>query len=114
MFVFALVNRPYILDILPNKSVVRHFVNAGFDTYLIDWGMPSHADRNRTLATYMDGYLANVVDYVCQRTGAPRTSLLGYCMGGTMSAMFTALHPEKVQNLILLAAGIDFSTRKGS
>ena len=41
LFVFALVNRPYILDILPSKSVVAHFVNAGFDTYLIDWGKPT-------------------------------------------------------------------------
>jgi polyhydroxyalkanoate synthase len=113
VFVFALVNRPYILDILPNKSVVRHFVDAGFDTYLIDWGVPSHAHRQHTLATYVDGYLPNVADFVCRRTGAPRASVLGYCMGGTMSAMFAALHPEKVQNLILLAAGIDFSTRQG-
>ena len=33
-------------------------------------------------------------------------------MGGTMSAMFTALHPQCVKNLIMLAAGIDFSTRE--
>ncbi len=39
LFVFALVNRPYILDILPGKSVVSHFVQAGFDTYLADWGL---------------------------------------------------------------------------
>ena len=49
VFVFALVNRPYILDILPNKSVVRHFVDAGFDTYLVDWGVATHADRHHSL-----------------------------------------------------------------
>src|SRR4051794_35362736 len=31
VFVFALVNRPYILDLKPNKSVISHFVNRGFD-----------------------------------------------------------------------------------
>ncbi len=113
VFVFALVNRPYILDILPNKSVVGQFVRAGFDTYLIDWGIPTHSDRHLTLETYINGYLANVLDYLEERTGSSKASLLGYCMGGTMSAMFTALHPEKVQNLILLAAGIDFTTRDG-
>ena len=51
--------------------------------------------------------------HIRQRTGSAKASLLGYCMGGTMSAMFTALHPECVKNLILLAAGIDFSTREG-
>lgn len=113
VFVFALVNRPYILDLLPGKSVVGHFVEAGFDTYLIDWGIPKHADRHHTLDTYINGYLQNVLDHVKKRTGARKVNILGYCMGGTMSAMFTALHPDEVENLILLAAGIDFDTREG-
>ena len=61
IFVFALVNRPYILDILPNKSVVSHFVKAGFDTYLIDWGVATDADRHLTLDDYINSYLRNVV-----------------------------------------------------
>jgi polyhydroxyalkanoate synthase len=113
VFVFALVNRPYILDILPNKSVVSHFVKAGFDTYLIDWGTAIDADRHLTLDDYVNGYLRNVARHVRKRSGTAKVSLLGYCMGGTMSAMFTALHPEYVKNLILLAAGIDFSAREG-
>ena len=113
LFVFALVNRPYILDILPGKSVVNHFVRAGFDTYLIDWGVPTYADRHLTLDTYVNGYMLNVIDYLAERTGAEQANVLGYCMGGTMSAMFTSLHQEYVKNLILLAAGIDFSTREG-
>jgi len=113
IFVFALVNRPYILDLKPDRSVVNHFVRHGFDTYLVDWGAPSHADRFLTLDDYINGYLANIVDFVRERTDAPRVNILGYCMGGTMSAMFTALHRDPVKNLILLAAGIDFSTRDG-
>ena len=45
LVVFALVNRPYILDLKPGKSVVHHFISAGFDTYNIDWGVPTDADR---------------------------------------------------------------------
>lgn len=113
IFVFALVNRPYILDLLPHKSVVRHFVDAGFDTYLVDWGAPTPADRHRTLDSYINGYLQNIIDFVQERHGVDSVNILGYCMGGTMSAMFTALYPQRVRNLILLAAGIDFSTRDG-
>jgi len=113
LFVFALVNRPYILDIYPNRSVVAHFVKAGFDTYLIDWGTPTAADRHLDMDSYVHGYLRNVVKYLRQRTDAPQVSVLGYCMGGTMSAIFTALYPEYVKNLMLLAAGIDFATRDG-
>jgi polyhydroxyalkanoate synthase len=113
VFVFALVNRPYILDLRPGKSVVEHFIHAGFDTYLVDWGVPDEAERHLTLDDYINGALVNVVDYLCERTGSDRVNILGYCMGGTMSAMFTALHPECVRNLMLLAAGIDFSGRDG-
>jgi polyhydroxyalkanoate synthase len=113
IFVFALVNRPYILDLKKGRSVVEHFVNRGFDTYLIDWGAPTGADRHLTLDDHVNGYIGNVVDFVCERAGTSQASLLGYCMGGTMSAMYTALHQDRVRNLMLLAAGIDFSTREG-
>ena len=111
LFIYALVNRPYILDLKPGRSVVANFVERGFDTYLVDWGVPTYADRHLTLDDYINGYLANVLDYLRQRCGVDQANVLGYCMGGTMSAMFTALHPERVRNLILLAAPIDFATQ---
>jgi polyhydroxyalkanoate synthase len=113
LFVFALVNRSYILDLKKGKSVIEQFVKHGFDVYLLDWGVPTQADRFRTLEDYVDGYLRNVVDHIRESTASDRVSILGYCMGGTMSSMFTALYPERVRNLILLAAGIDFATREG-
>jgi len=113
VIVFALVNRPYILDLKVGRSVVSHFVERGFDTYLIDWGSPTYADRHLTIDDHVNGYISNVVDFVRERAGAAQVSLLGYCMGGTMSSIFTALHQERVKNLILLATGIDFSTREG-
>lgn len=112
LVVFALVNRPYILDLLPHKSVVRQFLDAGFDVYLIDWGVPSPSDRHLTLDDYVERYLHHVVEHVCSVTDQQRTSVLGYCMGGTLSAMYTALHPEMVRNLMLLAAPIDWSQRE--
>lgn len=111
--VFALVNRPYIVDLKEGRSVVAHFVNKGFDTYLIDWGAPNQADRFLTTDDYVNGYLKNCVDYVNERCGTKKASLMGYCMGGTLSTMFTALHQDVVKNLILLATGIDFATREG-
>lgn len=113
LFVFALVNRPYILDLKEGKSVVSHFVQRGFDTYLLDWGIPSEADRHLTLDDHTNGYLLNVVEHLCERLDVPQVNVLGYCMGGTMSAMFTSLHQELVKSLILLAAGIDFGNRDG-
>jgi len=111
LMVFALVNRPYILDLLPHKSVVQRFLQAGFDVFLIDWGVPGDTDRHNTLEYYIEGLLHNAVGHVCEYTGHPQVSLLGYCMGGTMAAMYTSLHPERVRNFILMAAPIDWSDR---
>lgn len=113
VFIYALVNRPYILDLKPGRSVVANFVERGFDTYLVDWGVPRQADRHLTLDDYINGYLVNVFDYLRERTGVRNAHVLGYCMGGTMSAIFAALHPERVRNLILMAAPIDFATNEG-
>lgn len=111
LFVFALVNRPYILDLRSGKSVVSHFVNAGFDTYNIDWGKPNDGDRQLGLEDYVLTYMDNCVDRICERTGQSRVNLLGYCMGGSMSVMYAALRPEKIRNLVLMAAPVDWSAR---
>jgi polyhydroxyalkanoate synthase len=109
---YALVNRPYILDLQPDKSVIRQLLARGFDVYMIDWGAPSAADRSLTLHDYVCGFLKNVTDFVCEDQNVKKVNLLGYCMGGAMSTMFTAVYPELVKNLILLAAPIDFSSRE--
>jgi len=110
---YALVNRPYILDLQADRSVVRQLLKRGFDVYLIDWGVPTAADRSLALADYIGGFLKNVAAYVCKSSGSRQLNLLGYCMGGTMSTIYTALHQEQVRNLILMAAPIDFSGNEG-
>ncbi len=112
-FVFALVNRPYIMDLKEGRSIVANYVKAGFDTYLIDWGTPTRAERFLNTDDYVNGYMLNVVEHLREKVGSDKVNLLGYCMGGTLSTMFTAIHQDLVKNLILLATGIDFSTREG-
>ncbi len=111
--VFALVNRLYILDLMEGRSVVSHFVNNGLDACLIDRGKLTARDQHLRLEDYVNGYLDNVIDTIRDRTGSEKVSVLGYCLGGTMSSMYTATHQEKVRNLILLAAEIDFATDEG-
>ncbi len=109
ILIFALINRPYILDLRPGKSVIAHFVQRGFDCYNIDWGVPADGDRELGLKDYVLRYIDHVVDDVRERCGVEQVNLLGYCMGGSMTAMYAALRPEKVRNVMLMAAPVDWS-----
>ncbi len=60
LFCYALVNRPYIVDLQPDRSVIRRLLDRGFEVYLIDWGVPSAADRSMTLKDYIDGLMKNL------------------------------------------------------
>jgi len=111
LFCYALINRPYILDLLPSKSVVQRYLEQGFEVFMIDWGVPSDSDRVLTLHDYVCGRLASVVDFVLRDRGVEQLHLLGYCMGGTLATFFAALEPHRVRTLTLLATPIDFSSR---
>src|SRR3990172_9486757 len=113
LIVYALVNRYYILDLQPDKSVIKKLLEEGFDVYVIDWGYPSGVDRYLTLDDYVNGYINNAVDKIKERSGLDKITLLGVCQGGTFSVMYAALHPEKVKNLITLVAPINFDTNIG-
>ena len=113
LVVFALINKPFILDLQPDRSVVRRLLEAGHDVYLIDWNEPSRLDRHLTIDDYVNRYIDNCVDVVRERSGVDRINLLGYCMGGTMTTMYTALHGEKVRALGLMAAGLCFDGTGG-
>jgi polyhydroxyalkanoate synthase len=112
LFCYALINRPYILDLQADKSVIRRYLEQGFHVYMIDWGVPSDADRNLTLDDYVCGFLRDVVEFILREHGCPSHHLFGYCMGGTLSALFTAQYPDQVKTLTLLAAPIDFAGRE--
>lgn len=105
---YALVNRPYMTDIQENRSTVRGLMDAGQDVYLIDWGYPDRSDRFLTLDDYINGYLDRCVDAVAEHAGVDKINLLGICQGGVFSLCYTALHPEKVRNLITMVTLVDF------
>jgi polyhydroxyalkanoate synthase subunit PhaC len=113
LLVYALINKPYIMDLQPGLSVVESLLRRGLDVYLIDWGTPDRSDKDLRIHDYVNGYVDRAMDVVRETSGVDRPHLLGYCMGGTFAAMYAALHPEKVRTLALMAAGLDFDTRSG-
>ena len=110
MIVYALVNRPYMMDLQPDRSLIRRLLELGLDLYLIDWGYPDGADRYIDLNDYINGYLHRCLDVVLREQRVPAANLLGVCQGGTFSLCYTALHPERVRNLITMVTPVDFQT----
>jgi polyhydroxyalkanoate synthase len=108
LLVPSLINKYYILDLLPNKSYVEFLVNQGFSVYLIDWGVVDDADKFWTLERYIQTFLRKAVKKIRKAEYAEKVSMIGYCMGGTMALIYTVLFPQTVANLILLATPVDF------
>jgi polyhydroxyalkanoate synthase len=113
LIVYALVNRPYMVDLQEDRSLVRNLLARGLDVYLIDWGYPGPADRWLTLEDYIEGFVDDCVDVLCERHGVDRMNILGICQGGTFSLCYAALHPEKVGNLITMVTPVDFHRKEG-
>lgn len=113
LIVYALVNRQYMLDLQPDRSFIRNLLKLGLDIYIIDWGYPTKVDMYLTMDDYINGYIDNCVDAIRRDTKIDKVSLMGICQGGTFSTIYSALHPEKVQNLVTLVAPFDFSTNDG-
>ncbi|HWR67465.1 MAG TPA: class III poly(R)-hydroxyalkanoic acid synthase subunit PhaC [Desulfomonilia bacterium] len=111
--VYALINRETMLDLQPERSVVRNFLQAGIDLYMIDWGYPSRKDKYLTIDDHVNGYMDNIIDHVRERVGVDKVNLMGICMGGTFCVIYSALHPDKVKNLVTTVCPTNFDTDQG-
>lgn len=109
LVVYAFINRHYILDLLPGVSIVRNLLDQGFDIYATDWGTPGAYDKELTISHYVNNHLDRAIDYVRQHSNSEKVSILGYCWGGDLALMYASLRPEKVANVVTLAAPGDFS-----
>jgi polyhydroxyalkanoate synthase subunit PhaC len=107
--VYAFIGRHYILDLVPEVSVVRNLQKQGFDIYATDWGTPSAYDKDLTIGHFVNRYMDKSVDLIRETTKSDKVSLFGYCWGGDLVLMYAALHPEKVKNVITIATPGDFS-----
>ncbi|WP_310170229.1 class III poly(R)-hydroxyalkanoic acid synthase subunit PhaC [Neobacillus niacini] len=110
LMVYALINKPYILDLTKGGSLVEYLVNQGFDVYMIDWGTFGYEDRNMKMDDFIMDYIPRAVKKVLRTSKADEVSILGYCMGGTMTSVFAALHPElPIRNLVFMTSPFDFA-----
>ncbi|MGY1530022.1 class III poly(R)-hydroxyalkanoic acid synthase subunit PhaC [Luteimonas sp. A649] len=110
LIAYALVNRPYMVDLQDNKSLVRQLLARGEDVYIIDWGYPDRSDRFLDLEDYIERFIGGAVDHLRDRHRLDAINLLGICQGGAFSLSYAALNPAKVRNLITMVTPVDFHT----
>lgn len=105
VIVYAPVNSYHIMDIRRGRSIVEHFVSAGFDVYLVDWGR--QLNNKPSLSEYVD-YIHKSIEEVKKITHSKQVSILGYSWGGVLSMIYSSIRQENVKNLILQSAHVDF------
>lgn len=110
LVVYALVNRPEMIDLHRGRSFVESLVAKGHEVYLIDWGHASSDDPTLGLEDYVLRYLDFCVDFLREYLALERVSLLGICQGGTFSICYASLFPQKVERLITAVTPVDFHT----
>ena len=114
LLVFALMNRPYILDLRPGHSFVEFMVKQGYDLYLLDWGSPGLEDKNLKFDDYTLDYMPRAIRKMKAISGSKEFSMLGWCIGAILATVYSALRAEDgLRNLILLTAPLDFSDKQG-
>ena len=109
---FAIMNRHDVLDLQPDRSLMKKFLDEGLDIYIMDWGYPSKADRFLTMEDYILGYMNSAVDFIRKSHGIQKINKMGICQGGTFSTIYAALFPEKLNTLTVYVAPFDFTTDK--
>jgi polyhydroxyalkanoate synthase len=109
----SLINRHYVLDLLPEQSFLRHLADRGLRPVVVDWGAPGSRERRFDLIDYIAGRLERAFAVVARTAGAP-IALAGYCMGGLLALALALRRRREVACLALLATPWDFHAERPS
>ncbi len=104
----SMINKSYIMDLLPDKSFIAWLCAQGTDVYLFDWGLPAKDEGMRSLDAVLHNKLLRAVQHVLPQKGAVPVHVLGYCMGGTLLAGLLQHCDDIFRSNIFLAAPWDF------
>lgn len=109
------INKFYILDLNPKKSLVRYLLDQGLDVFITSWKNPGPEMAEVGFDEYLTEGVDTIIDVARQFTGSPRVHGVGYCIGGTALAMYLAWANRKfgpeavpVEDWTLLTTLVDF------
>ena len=112
----SLVNRAYILDLHPARSLMRWLAARGMRPLLLDWGLPGPAEAGFDLSDYFRARVlpaAETAAELARAAGQGAPAHLGYCMGGAFATALAARRPALAGRLALIGSPWDFSRLQG-
>lgn len=107
LLVPSLINKSFILDLLPDKSFARWLAQQGIDTFLLDWGAPVSDAGLGDIDSLVTQRLGPAIADLAARAGG-KIHALGYCMGGTLLAAASLHSTEFLRGAVFLASPWDF------
>jgi polyhydroxyalkanoate synthase len=107
----SLINRFYVLDLLPERSFLRHLAGRGLRPLVVDWGAPGKEECKFDLTDYVAGRLEGAFDAALRVAGAP-IGVAGYCMGGLFALALALRRPDETACLAVLATPWDFHAER--
>ena len=109
----AWIMKYYILDLSPHNSLVKYLVENGHTVYMISWKNPDQRDRHMDMEDYLEMGVMNALDVITEISPERRIHAVGYCLGGTLSAIASAAMARdgdsRLKTLTLLATQVDFT-----
>lgn len=84
------INKFYVLDLNPKKSMVKFLTDQGFDVYITSWKNPTPEMRDVTFDRYVTEGIARIVEVARKISGAKKVHAVGYCIGGTALTIYMA------------------------
>lgn len=105
----SVINRYFVLDLLPEKSLIRSYLQNGHDVYMIDWGVPHSHEQYLSFENLLNVYVDFLLAKVFQEAGGEKLHIVGHCLGGTIGLLLANLNPDRFASLSLLTAPVNFS-----
>ena len=107
------INKYYILDLQPDNSVVRYMVSQGHTVFLVSWKNPDDSMAQITWEDYVGKGVIQAIDVTQEIGGSEQINILGFCVGGTLTASALAVLAARKKNpiasLTLLTTLLDFT-----
>ncbi|MEM6708067.1 MAG: alpha/beta fold hydrolase [Pseudomonadota bacterium] len=90
LYVFSQVNRFYLGDLTPDRSMFQRLMDEGVPVFAVSWRNPTAEQRDWNLGAYAEGVI-EAISVIREVTGADKVNLMGLCAGGLNSAMAVAI-----------------------